>query len=210
MTGWALFSVRSAKPVRGGVLAPPGADVNLAERLTLLQRDIETLFDEINLGLGDVLICEGPAPLVVNPGSSLKVEQVRGIFEVVARTRGASVPGRLNPRTVQTELLGLKGKQLARKEVKRWAREVAHRLFGNDLERMFDNKSSRNSELHSQRHSKPRDIPQDVIDALLIGALAVSKIQLAERMNVNLSEVLSSSRNSNARWTVRSLARARS
>lgn len=194
-TGWALFHVKNGKPIRGGVLKPLSTKVVLAHRLADLQRSVELLLAELELEEGDVLICEGPAPLVLNPSSSLKVEQVRSIFEAVARTRGLIVPGRLNPRTVQTELLGLKGKQLARKEVKTWARSVANRLFGNDLSGILDNSS--------------QSPPQDVIDALLIGALAVTKIQLAARMNVCVSEVLSSSRNSSSRSRWGQLARAR-
>lgn len=118
---------------------------------------------------GDVLLCEGPAPLVRNPQSALKVEGVRGIFEAVARAEGLLVPGRLNPRTVQTELLGMRGRQLARAEVKAWARATAMRLYGDVLQEMLGAPHER------------KTISQDILDALLIGTVAATRIQLAVR-----------------------------
>lgn len=171
-SGWALFSLESGAPECWGVLAPPGAAHSLEYRLTCLQKSVADIFDRHALDERDVLVCEGPAPLVKNPLSSLKVERVRSIFEAVARARGVLVPGRLNPRTVQTELLGMRGKQLERKQVKAWAREVAVRLYGNVL------------------NSAPR-VSQDIIDALLIGSLAVSRVQLAARAGTSLSDAFS-------------------
>jgi hypothetical protein len=99
-------------------------------------------------------VCEGPAPVSLNPSSSIKVEQVRSMFETLARAFNILVPGRLNPRTVQSELLSLRGKQLPRNEVKQIARTVVNQLF------KFEDKN----------------ISQDVIDAILIGVLARNKI----------------------------------
>lgn len=127
---------------------------------------------------------------MLNPGSALKVEQVRSIFESVARSRGVIVPGRINPRTVQSELLGLRGKQLARKEVKLQARVVAERLYSNRLPQLDDELEDRSISV--------RDLPQDIVDALLIGAVAVSKLQLAERLGTNVTDLLSSSRSNSA------------
>ena len=175
-SGWVLFAAESSIPLALGVLSPPGPKHALAKRLDELQLSIEDLFIELKMQEGDLLICEGPAPLVLNPQSALKVEQVRGIFESVARNANITVPGRLNPRTVQSELLGMRGPQLKREVVKTWARETAMQLYGNELEHLW-----------KQREQKKK-IPQDVIDAVLIGTLAISKIKLCLQTGSHISE----------------------
>lgn len=171
-SGWAVFCLKSRMPQVWGVLSPPGPEHSLELRLTELQKSVVDIFAKFDLDERDILVCEGPAPLVKNPLSSLKVERVRSIFEAAARARGVVVPGRLNPRTVQSELLGMRGKQLERKQVKAWAREVALRLYGN----LLDGETR---------------ISQDVIDALLIGSLAVSRVNLAQRSQTALTDVFS-------------------
>ena len=176
-SGWALYSLRSARPVAWGIVSPPSSEVALAHRLDKLQRMVGELLRTLGLGDGDFLVCEGPAPLVKNPMSALKVEHVRGIFEVVARTHGVCVPGRLNPRTVQTELLGMRGQQIARKDVKLWARATVERLFPNEL---------REIPVLGANSGK---VPQDVIDAVLIGVVALARIDLGRRAGVDPAEV---------------------
>jgi hypothetical protein len=63
------------------------------------------------------MVCEA-ATTVRDPHNALKVETVRAMFESVARGRLVGVPGRINPRSVQFEVMGLSGKQLPRAEVK--------------------------------------------------------------------------------------------
>ncbi len=168
-SGWAAFDISSSKPLAAGVLSPPGPEQALHRRLQNLHEKVQALFSRLSFGKGDILICEGPAPLIKNPQSALKVEQVRGIFECAAREIGAIVPGRINPRTVQSELLSLSGKQLPRIEVKRTARATALQLYGNYLK---DEKTS-----------------QDICDALLVGTLALSRIHLAKKQKVDLYEL---------------------
>lgn len=169
-TGWAIFRIQDSAPISVGVISAPPAEFLLAERLHLVQSLIEELLESFQFGKGDVLICEGPAPAVLNPESTLKVERVRGIFETLGRYRGVVVPGRINPRTVQTELLGMKGKQKPRVEVKAWAREIADRLYpGHVTEGLWKESEGR----------KKKILPQDIIDALLIGSVALSKLHLA-------------------------------
>ena len=177
-TGWVLFAADSGEPGCGGIIVPPGSKIPLAHRLDFLQEQVEALLARLELGPGDILICEGPAPLVHNPISALKVERVRGIFESVARMRGVSVPGRVNPRTVQTELLGMRGKQLAREEVKAWARETAARLYGERLEKL---------NLNPDGTPSVKPISQDIVDALLIGTLAISRIKICLQTGSELS-----------------------
>jgi len=167
-SGWVLFSVADAQPLELGVLCPPGPKMNLADRYLVLQQEVQSLYSRLSLGINDVLVVEGPAPLVMNPNSALKVEGVRGIFESVARARKVAVPGRLNPRTVQTELLGMRGKQLSRKDVKEWARATAAQLFGDELLRLSGN---------SDASVSYDSISQDIIDAILIGTLAVARVK---------------------------------
>lgn len=131
------------------------------------------LLERLQLGQGDYLICEGPAPLVKNPQSAIKVEGVRGIFETLARGFGVSVPGRVSPRTVQSELMGLRGKQLKRELVKESARTTVARLFG-DL---------RAVKMIAPDGASPGDksrAAQDIVDALLIGAYAVKRISFMQ------------------------------
>lgn len=203
-SGWALFSLKAGKPTAAGIITPPGTELALADRLETLQKKIRETLCMLNLGDGDVLVCEGPAPLVLNPNSSLKVEQVRSIFEAVARDMGMRVPGRLNPRTVQSELLGLKGPQIPRAEVKKSAREVASRLFNKQL-----------AEMTYFNVRRGRQLPQDIVDALLVGSVASSRIQLGVRQKLQIEEVFLPKPRANngsvrARWTERDiLARGR-
>jgi len=161
-----------------GIIEPPGSEYPLEIRLQSLQDKVAAILSMLNLGEKDYVLCEGPAHLVLNPNSALKVERVRSIFETVARSCGLCVPGRLNPRTVQTELLGFKGPQVARKEVKIAAREVAIRLFSKDL-----------SNIDFYGCSKKKNVPQDIIDALLIGSLASSRIEYSLQHKIKAEEM---------------------
>ena len=169
VSGWALFCLSDGRPKAVGIISPPGPKTILSRRFDYLQAAVTEVIRRLKLGAGDVLICEGPAPLVKNPQSALKVEGVRGIFESVARNFGVAVPGRLNPRTVQSEILGMRGKQLGRKTVKEWARTTALQLYGAELEKIIGEENRR------------AKISQDIIDAVLIGSLATSRVQFAIR-----------------------------
>ncbi|MCB0324153.1 MAG: hypothetical protein KDD69_11295, partial [Bdellovibrionales bacterium] len=127
----------------------------------------------------------------------------------VARTQQLVVPGRINPRTVQTELLGMRGKQLSRNEVKQWARETAQKLFGEALAEL---------PIHGMRASgrtaRQKQVPQDVIDALLIGAVAVARVQLSRSINSSLEAMFESRRQVPSRggrrmngWSAKDLAK---
>lgn len=183
-TGWAYFSLREMQPRAVGVIRAPGPELPYQKRLSDLQDKVGKLFASLEIGERDILVCEGPAPLVLNPQSALKVEHVRSIFESLAREYGAEVPGRLNPRTIQRELLGMKGKQLPRKEVKIWARNTAERLYAQRLPELVVNGFS----------SPPKETPQDVIDALLVGSLALSRVKLAGHMKSELCSVFAEKR----------------
>ena len=175
-TGWVLFHIETEKPLACGLIKSLGVELPLAKRLNVFQDDVSNLYKKIKLGMGDILICEGPAPLVVNPLSAIKVEHVRGIFESLARARGVNVPGRVNPRTLQIELLGLRGKQVERKLVKKIAKETAKRLFGDQLDNVRLDKG------------RAKTLSQDIIDAALIGILAIPKIKLCSKLEVDLTE----------------------
>lgn len=179
-SGWALFARNDGAPLAAGIISPPGPDLALAKRLADLQASVQELFKQLRMGEGDILICEGPAHLVLNPNSALKVERVRGVFETVARSLNVSVPGRLNPRTVHTELLGLSGKQLPRAIVKQTARTVAVQMFGGQLNRL---------PVYGVKESNLKTMPQDIIDALLVGALAISKVNRALKSGIEVESV---------------------
>src|SRR5262245_26646002 len=112
-SGWALLTLETGRVRAVGKLRALSASYPLAERLNGLHLQIGELLSALKLGTGDFLICESPTT-VRDPHNALKVEQVRGIFESLARSNGICVPGRLNPRTVQFEVMGLRGKQLQR------------------------------------------------------------------------------------------------
>lgn len=158
--------------MRGLEPGPP-----LAHRLLSLQAKIVKLFDTLELREGDILVCEA-ATTMRDPRAALLVEQVRGMFEVLARSRGVTVPGRINPRTVQFEVMGLRGAQGRREEVKRAALQVAKVLYGARLKALgFDLDDGRSRKRH-----------QDVVDALLVGSLAVSRVQGAWTTNSDLNQ----------------------
>ncbi len=195
LSGWALFQINGRCPVESkssgvvmplavGVLKPPGTRMEISQRLTVLQTKIEDLLAALQMRAGDILICEGPAPIVLNPDSAIKVERVRGIFETVARSRGLIVPGRINPRTVQAELLGMRGPQIARKEVKKWARETVKHLFGPEVFqlKLFQGVGQRKSAM-----------PQDIVDAMLIGTLALSRIRICSQTGLSLQALFEGS-----------------
>ncbi len=178
-SGWVLFDLEADCPIAAGTISPPGPSVALSERLRLLQSEATAVMKSVKLSHGDILIAEGPAPLVKNPASSTKVEQVRTMFETLARCFGAEVPGRINPRTVQAELLGLRGAQLPRPQVKKLARDTAKQMFENEI-------------LKASNCSCFSKLSQDIVDALLIAALAAPLIRRAEGAETPLRDVFES------------------
>jgi len=198
-SGWVLFDFDNSIPLASGVLSPPGPKLSLAKRLDQLQQSVEDLLLELKVHGGDILICEGPAPLVLNPQSSLKVERVRSIFESVARSMNLTVPGRINPRTVQSELLGMRGPQLPRPVVKDCARKIAMQLYGDQLTSLWSKRRGAPKKKGTERKQK---IPQDIIDAVLIGALAITKIKLCIISGNDISDAFLP-RNKNARHNTR-------
>ncbi len=189
-------------PLSAGIISALPAKFSMSHRLQVLQQGIEDTFTQLRLTQGDIVVCEGPAPIVLNPHTALKVEQVRGIFETVARTRGLAVPGRINPRTVHTELLQMRGKQLSRAEVKVWARATVERLFGVNLAGItmmgsFSHGGPQDNGaecrlLRGNGSQRRKKIPQDIIDALLIGCVAVSRVQLGKKSQLSLEAVFES------------------
>lgn len=104
-----------------------------------------------------------------DPRAAFKVEQVRGIFETVARNLEMQVPGRIHPRSVQYEIMGLRGKQLERSVVKDTAVEIVRTVYGAALEAI-------GFEVNPENLSRN----QDIVDAILIGSLALTKLETAE------------------------------
>lgn len=176
-SGWALFSVAPSSLLAVGKLKSLPAAVPMSQRLLDLQRRIGAVFDEVQLRPDDVVVCESQTTMR-DPRAAFKVEQVRGIFETIARERGAAVPGRLNPRTVQQEVMGLRGKQLRRDVVKRTAVQVVLNVYSEGLKAL----GFPCTEAGLKKH-------QDVVDAILIGSLAVDKIRAAEHGRMPLEDI---------------------
>ena len=174
-SGWALFAISSGVVSAVGKIKSLPPSQGMAERLRSLQSRIESVFSALKLGAGDVLVCEAPTT-VKDPHNALKVENVRSIFEAVARARDVVVPGRLNPRSVQFEIMGLQGKQIERKEVKAMAVRTAEFLYSTELAKLGVDVAQ------LKRH-------QDIVDALLLGRLALARIKSAADGTVALESL---------------------
>jgi Holliday junction resolvasome RuvABC endonuclease subunit len=171
-SGWALFKTQEGSDpflLAVGKISPLGSKHPMAHRLEDLQVKFREIREEARLGSNDILVCEAPTTMR-DPRAALVVEQVRGVFETVAREAGMRVPGRVHPRSVQYEVMGLSGKQLPREVVKSTAIEVAVRLHGERLKN-----------LGLSIHSTPKKY-QDIIDAVLIGTYGLSAIAQAEQV----------------------------
>ena len=178
-SGWAVFGVGANRLISVGTIKGEPASKPLAERLSLLQLRVMALFSQIGLSNQDVLVCESPTTMR-DPSAAIKVEQVRGIFEAAARLMQVEVPGRINPRSVQYEIMGLKGKQLERHLVKALAVETVRRCYAEEIKSLG---------LGSDEESLSKR--QDIVDAILLGQLAVSRLQSALNAELPLSEVFS-------------------
>ncbi len=166
-SGWALFNVEEGILRGVGKITSLPPSRGLPERLVALQQDVHQLLNGLNFGPNDYLVCEAPTTMR-DPKAVVKVEQVRGIFESLARLKGAQVPGRVNPRTVQHHMFGMRGAQVSRDQVKEHAIEAVRILYADRLEVLnFSTDLS-----HLRRH-------QDIVDAILIGHLAQSWIKSA-------------------------------
>ena len=184
-SGWAFFSVSTKQLLAVGKIRCLPASFNLSLRLKDIQDKVKKILSEIQLSENDVLVCEA-ATSMKDPSAAFKVESVRGIFEVLGREAGAIVPGRINPRTVQNEVLGLRGKQLEREHVKDIATNVAYRLFVKDLKRIgFDS-----SESALKKN-------QDIVDALLLGHVALTRLESIDRAkDINVEDLFAEKRKS--------------
>jgi len=131
-SGWALLELKSERLIGTGKVRSLPPKYALVHRLADLQERLYRLYEALSLGSTDILICEAPTTMR-DPKAALKVEQVRCIFETTARTRKILVPGRINPRTVHSEVLKMRGAQLSRNIVKETARTVVSNLYGSDL-----------------------------------------------------------------------------
>lgn len=171
-SGWALFSVGRQRLVAVGKLRSLPPHTPLAERLRDLQARFATCLDEMQLRRGDFLVCEAPTTMR-DPRAALLVEQVRALFEALARERQLVVPGRVNPRTVHHEVMGLRGKQLPRKEIKAAATRIVATLYRKELAEL----GFSSDEAALRRH-------QDVVDAILVGNVALARIQTAQASGV--------------------------
>ena len=187
-SGWAVFSLQDNQPKAVGTICSKKiANQSDEFRLGKLQNEIEELYCHYELRKGDYLVLEGPAHLVLNPHTSLKVERVRGIFETLARKYSVEVPARINPRSMQREILGLSGKQLPRETVKEIAKQTALQLFGSELKKIIPQKQESYS--------------QDILDALLIGSYASSRLSTALRTHTPPSlSFQTKKRRSNSPW----------
>ena len=177
-SGWALFGIPDGQVLGVGELRGVAPGPAVAARLRCFLTKVTDLYQALGLSPRDLVVVEA-ATTMRDPRAAQLVEQVRGIFEVLARAAGAAVPGRLNPRSVQFEVMALRGAQGQRAEVKRAAQTVAETLYGARL-RELGVLTGVPGEL--KRH-------QDIVDALLVGTLAVSRLRGALASGVSLESV---------------------
>lgn len=187
-SGWALFGVADGRIKAVGKIRAEKPSVPMSLRLEKLQASIASVLGALQLGARDLLVCEAPTTMK-DPHNAIKVEQVRGLFESLGRGRGAVVPGRINPRSVQYEVMGLRGKQIPRIEVKSAAVRTAAYLYAPDLERLG---------------LTGLDKHQDIVDAVLIGRLALIHIEAARNGSFPVESLFEVQRAQNRRsWRVR-------
>ena len=186
-SGWALFDIRTGKLKAVGKIRSMSARHPLAQRLDDLHNKAQRLIEILELDFNDVLIAEDVTTMK-DPDAAIKVEQVRGIFENAARANGLCVPGRLNPRTVHAEILGVRGRQPGRPLVKAMAVAAVQKIFSDSLERLaFDTSSS------------ALNANQDIVDAILIGHLASSKVRIAQEGDFDVTLCFQKGHSSRAR-----------
>mgnify|MGYP002078898693 CR=1 FL=1 len=172
-SGWALFALKSGHLKAVGKINSIAAKFPLSVRLQDLQSKISIIYQELNLNSKDIVICESPTTMR-DPKAAIKVEQVRSIFETLARGCGMLVPGRINPRSVQNEILGIKGRQIKRSSVKEIAVDVVCKVYGKHLKEIGFPLSKENLKKN-----------QDIVDAILIGSLGVARIFSANQCGVD-------------------------
>jgi Holliday junction resolvasome RuvABC endonuclease subunit len=194
-SGWALLSIGDGEVLAVGKIKSAPPSLPLATRLERLQAAIKKALSSLALSDLDVLVCEAPTTMK-DPHNAIKVEQVRGLFESTGRSQGVVVPGRVNPRSVQYEVMGLTGKQVARIEVKAAAVRTVQYLYAPTLRRL--GLAATVDEL--KKH-------QDIVDAMLIGRYAVLRIQGAIDAGQSLESVFDTqSKQQRSSWRVRSCA----
>lgn len=176
-SGWALFSLDSGGIQAVGKVRSLGASYPLATRLLDLQNKIVKIYDRLEIDADDVLVCESPTAMI-DPNAALKMEQVRCIFEVIARQRSVSVPGRINPRSVHYEVMGLRGKQLARNIIKETAITIVKEFYGAQLNSLG---------FEADESSLAKN--QDIVDAILVGRLGVINVQHAAAAGISVEEI---------------------
>ena len=181
-SGWALFDLATETLCGVGRLRCAADGRHLAQRIAGVQDNVARLLERIEMGAGAVLICESHTA-VVDPSAAIKIEQVRGIFETLARSHQALVPGRVNSRTSQSELLGFRGRQAKRAVVKSAAVSLVSQVFESALENLGFAGSTENLSRN-----------QDIVDALLIGHYAMRRIAHANGVGTSLEEVFDSSK----------------
>ena len=186
-SGWALFSIKSGSLLGVGNIRSLPPSHTMAERLQDLQKQVSKMQALVELGENDVLVCEA-ATAMVDPRAAMILEQIRGMYEALARERGATVPGRANPRSVQRDVMGINGRQIARPKVKDLAVHTAIHLFGEKLEKIGFKADLKNLKRN-----------QDITDALLVGYFALTKIQAANQLGVGLDVIFEEQKRYNSR-----------
>lgn len=175
-TGWAMFGLSSGSLMAVGKIRSLPPRMAMAARLADIQEKIDMLYSQFEVGAKDIVVCEEQTTMR-DPKAAFRVEQVRGMFEALGRIRGASVPGRINPRSIQFEIMGLKGKQLPREHVKSIARQVVATTHGAALKELGVADSAEDLVRH-----------QDIVDAVLVGSLGLSRVASALQVGINLGE----------------------
>ncbi|MCS6961758.1 MAG: crossover junction endodeoxyribonuclease RuvC [Deltaproteobacteria bacterium] len=148
--GWAIIDTREI-PLDAGVFYY-NTDISISNRVKHIVNEIKHIIDCYNLKRGDYFVVESSAGCI-NPRTFLILERIRGAGEAVALLNGLTVLGRINPRSIHVNLLGIK-KSLARVFVKSAIRSYVEKQFSAFLK-------------SAEIEVIPKN--QDVFDALLLG-----------------------------------------
>lgn len=161
-SGWALFKTSPRRCLAFGTIRTQKVKC-LESRLKSIQTQVNDLYTSINLSASDLVLVED-ATKFIDPLNLIKVERVRAVFEVLARSSGIETK-RIHARTIQRFVMGLTGRQLKREIVKACARQTAWALYRSEL-----------MQIDGIKTVEDMKRCQDIVDALLIGHYATSQI----------------------------------
>lgn len=169
--GWAIMQV-SGRLVDAGVLKYSSKN-SICERIQFILREVNDLIQYYKLGPTDYCVLESSAG-IINPRSFLALERVRSSVEALAIIKGLRVIGRINPRSLQSKMLGLK-----KMEKRDFVKSAIRSFVIQEFRSFFDG-----NRLDISR------VEQDLFDAVILAYYFVKLISFLKNEQV-ITEILS-------------------